>query len=137
MSVSPRSRQDQDRRDILALEQRRQQAYLSRDFAALAPLFADELSYVHSNGRVENRAAYLANVVKVAQFLATERLAPVLRFLSDDVAALDGVLRSHTRRTDGSENVGAHYLHQIWQRRPQGWQQVHYQLSPLPAAEAR
>jgi len=135
VSVSSNPRLDQDRADILAQEQRRQQAYLTRDFAALAPLFADNLAYVHSTGRVESRAEYLANVAKVPQFLSTERVSPVVRFLSDDVAALDGVLRSHIRRADGTEHVGSHYLHQVWQRGAQGWQQVHYQLSPLPATE--
>ena len=133
MSTAPNSQRQQDRDAILALEQRRQQAYLTRDFAALAPLFAPELAYVHSTGRVEDREAYLANVSKVPEFLSTERIEPVLRFVGADVALLDGVLRSKVRRADGSEHVGSHHLHQVWQRADGGWQQVHYQLSPIPA----
>lgn len=123
-----------DHETILQLEHQRQQAYLSRDFARLDPLFDDDLAYVHSSGFVEDKPTYLTNVVKVPEFLSIERVDPQLRFLSGDVAVLGGVLRSHTRRGDGSENRSAHYLSQVWRRDGAHWRQVLYQLSPLPAA---
>ena len=47
---------------MLALEDRRFAAMVAKDTATLAELFADELSYTHSNASVDTKATFLAAI---------------------------------------------------------------------------
>ncbi len=44
---------------VLAAEERRYRAVVEGDLATLEQLFADELSYTHSNGSVDSKESYL------------------------------------------------------------------------------
>jgi Calcium/calmodulin dependent protein kinase II Association. len=121
--------------EILRLEKQRQQAYLTRNWALLDPLIDDRIEYIHSDGRVDDRATYLANVSKVPTFLSTERVSPKVNFLGDDVALLSGVLRNKTQRAGGEIVEREQYLTQVWHRTPEGWRIVVYQLTAFPAKQ--
>lgn len=115
--------------EILALEQRRQKAYLERDFDSLKPLFSDDIAYVHSDGRVEDTATYLLNVHKVPFYSSIEREKLRLRFIGDTTAILSGWLKTHFRRANGEEAKNQSYVTQIWQRHNDSWRQVLYQIT--------
>lgn len=114
---------------ILALEKKRQDAYLNRDFASLGELFSDDVSYVHSDGRVEDTQTYLANVTRVPNYFSLERDQLKLRFIGNDAAILSGTLRTHFRRANGEEARNESYVSQVWERHGDSWRQVHYQLT--------
>jgi ketosteroid isomerase-like protein len=56
------SQMAEDIAPVVAAEERRRAAMNANDAEALAPLLSDELIYIHSNGLVDDRAAYLARV---------------------------------------------------------------------------
>ena len=50
--------------EIRALEDRRYSAMIAKDLATLDEIFADELSYTHSNSLVDTKASYLDAIDK-------------------------------------------------------------------------
>ena len=70
---------------VLRLDQARLAAMMAGDGAALAKLMSDDLSFVHSDGRIESKADYVKNVlagdtafedVKTPGPLQTKEIAP-------------------------------------------------------------
>jgi hypothetical protein len=48
------------RQEILDIESRRVKAMVQRDLAALDGILADDLTYTHSGGRIDDKASFLA-----------------------------------------------------------------------------
>jgi hypothetical protein len=77
--------------DVLAADAARTAALIAADRAALDATLADELRYVHGNGLVQDRAAYLEAAVGGAMtYTAITPLERRLRVLSPQVALLTG-----------------------------------------------
>ena len=77
------------------VERRRFAAMVAQDVAALEPLLAEELRYVHSNGQLESRA----------QFLETVRSGRI-RYESIDVREIDVRLYDEIGLASGLITVG-------------------------------
>ncbi len=117
---------------IVELEERRRQAMLGADIAALDEMFVDNLSYTHSNAVTERKALYL------------ERLAAghydyrELSFLDQDIrivgdAALitghmtgEVVIAGQLRKLNSRTTV-------VWIRRDGRWQMLTFHSTPIPA----
>lgn len=56
------STNDNETKQIIALEKRRYQAMLDGDLATLSDLCSDKLYYIHSNGDRDDKESYLAKV---------------------------------------------------------------------------
>lgn len=54
--------QSKNQLEIQAIEKQRFNAMASRDTALLRKLLADDLTYLHSNGLLENKEQHLANI---------------------------------------------------------------------------
>lgn len=77
--------------DVLAVDAARTAALIAADRAALDATLADELRYVHGNGLVQDRAAYLeAAVGGVMTYTAITPVQQQVRVLSPQVALLTG-----------------------------------------------
>jgi hypothetical protein len=77
--------------DVLAVDAARTAALIAADRAALDATLADALRYVHGNGLVQDRAAYLEAAVGGAMtYTAITPLERRLRVLSPQVALLTG-----------------------------------------------
>lgn len=67
-------------REVLESQDRRFAAMVAGDGAALAPLLADDLTYTHSNGRVETREQFLESIrSKALQYRSIEPADVVAR----------------------------------------------------------
>lgn len=77
--------------DVLAVDAARTAALIAADRAALDATLADELRYVHGNGLVQDRAAYLEAAVGGAMtYTAITPVQQQVRVLSPQVALLTG-----------------------------------------------
>lgn len=75
--------------EIVAAEQRRFAATVRADAAELRECLGDELVYVHSNGVVEDREAFIAMLVSgQRRYLGFTPGARTLRLLGDAVASI-------------------------------------------------
>jgi putative PIG3 family NAD(P)H quinone oxidoreductase len=97
------------------------EALKARNTAALERIVADDLIYVHSTGRADNRTAYLDFVRSGPDFLAVEMTGPVLT-MSGDTAVITGRLRLVLRRGEGEPPAELDLLAiQVWRRIAGSW----------------
>lgn len=97
------------------------EAVCARDLDALEGLVDNELVYVHSTGRVDDRASYLEYVRSGPAFVALEFSGPPAR-VAGDVATFTGSLRLTLRRTPAEEPVTLDVLAiQVWRRVAGRW----------------
>src|SRR5215210_3083749 len=76
--------------EVLELERRRWDAMIAKDTTVLDDLFADEMSYTHSNALVDTKASYLKAIEdRVFDYQAVRRFDEEAR-LFGDTALLTG-----------------------------------------------
>jgi ketosteroid isomerase-like protein len=111
---------------IVQADERRRAAVNANDADALAPLFAEDLIYIHSSGRAETRDAYLARVrsgqgrygnLVVSNFTVRRKGA---------TAICDGDVRFEYAKPDKPTKViEAHFL-AIWREEAGAWRLAGY-----------
>lgn len=96
-------------------------ALISRDVGALEDLVDEDLSYVHSTGRADDRTSWLDHVRAGPDFLALEFRDASAR-LTGETAVLSGDLRLALRRAPTEEPVtlDVHSI-QVWRRVAGRW----------------
>jgi hypothetical protein len=120
------------REEILGLEQRRIDAMVRRDLAALAALLADELSYTHSDGRSDTKESFLELVA-----------GPALRYLAidysneevidcGDAAIVRGIARMTLLRDPGGRQEYVVIFLDVWVRSGGRWQMAAWQATRVP-----
>jgi ketosteroid isomerase-like protein len=117
--------------EVLALEEQRWQAMIAKDTARLAELFADEMSYTHSNALVDTKESYLVAIEeRVFDYQAVER--------SDGQASLVGDTALLTGRAEIDVVAGGRAVHLnarytvVWVRRDGRWQFLCWQSTSIP-----
>lgn len=121
--------------ELIALEAERRRCLVERDFDGLARLFADDLTYVHSIGNVQDRATYLAYVQGPLRFLSIERPALQVK-RHGDVAIMSGPMVNTIMppNLDQSLKISA-FVVQAWVRDLHaGWRMTHFQATRPPEA---
>lgn len=119
---------------VLAAEKARSAALVSGDTKALDRLLADDLRYVHSNGRVQTKKDVidgLADGTTAYSSFSTEKIHsnPV----TADVVVLSGTLNQ--RKFGNGKWTEAQLLFQaVWRKSAQGWQLVNIQTVKVPEA---
>lgn len=107
-------------------------ATIAGDAARLEPLLSDSLSYGHADGRVQNKADFLAAVKTVrVKYEAYDYEEQHIARISDDVATMTG--RAKLRATAGGKSVSftLRFL-AVWRRETNTWRLCAYQSVPLP-----
>lgn len=102
---------------LLDLEHMRCDALLANDAEALDAIYTDDFVYVHSSGRVEGRADYLATLAKGEN--------PFLAFRHSGLTAAplsDAGLLTGTVEIDRKNGQVVFLFVEVWVRRPDGWQ---------------
>lgn len=115
-------------RALTDLEMRRCAAGVVSDVATLSALFAPQMKYVHSTGRIDGREAYLQGVA------ATSRRAepgPMEIQVLGEVAVLTGEIVIHAQGDAGARVVRA-YLTRVLHRTDDAWRYVLIQATALP-----
>ncbi len=97
-------------------------AQLAADAKTLDALCAEELSYSHSDGRVEDKAAFIANATGgKSKFLTLEYQDPKIR-----VAGTAAIVRFHwvgesQSSADGTKTATNLHVLMNWQKQGAGW----------------
>jgi hypothetical protein len=124
---------------VLGLEEQRCNATIQRDVAALEPLLADDLTYTHSSGRVETKAAFLEAIrAGNPRYHRIERSDVVVRVYEDAVAVVTGLAR-FTVTLNGQDKVTHARFTNVWTRDDEAsrWRFSAWQSTPCTAPDAR
>jgi hypothetical protein len=116
---------------LAAAEDRRFEAQIRRDVPALDAVLADELVYVHANGRRQSKADYLAGMRSAGpgyrSIVTRERVVHTAGDFGMTRALIDMVV--------GEMHLSSSYL-AVYVRRAGRWQLLSWQTSPAPPAPA-
>lgn len=118
---------------IQAQEDARCAALLAADHDRLAEVLASDLSYVHSDGRIHDRAELLAFLQRHVRFSAIAHRRWSIN-VQRDLAWATGLLCMSGSLLPSGESVRlASHACQVWRRRPiGGWVLVHMQSTRIP-----
>jgi ketosteroid isomerase-like protein len=121
---------DATRAEILAVEERRQQALLDVDVATLADLYDDSLIHTHAPGLTHDKAQLLEHVATRQAYRAMTRGPLTIRVIGD-VAIVTGRISNTLGSPDGTERVVAGQVIQVLRRCADGaWRFVSFQMTP-------
>lgn len=118
--------------EVRAADTARIMATIAGDAARLEPLLSDALSYGHADGRVQNKADFLAALKTVrVKYEAYDYEELHIARVSDDVATMTG--RAKLRATAAGKTVAfrLRFL-AVWRREDGAWRLCAYQSVPLP-----
>ena len=122
---------DDDVRAVLAAEDRRYQAMLHADLATLDRLCADALSYAHSSGVRDTKAAYFEKL-RAGYYVYRRVDHPVERVeVVGDTAIVVGRMTADLD-VDGVPKTIDNNALAVWVRTGDGWQLLAYAPTPLP-----
>ena len=114
-----------DKQEVLAAMDAYKNAMIHKDRAALDKLLSDDLTYVHSSAKYENKA----DVLKLTS--VTENII----FFPDTTVRIHGKIALVTGKADfvhSTTNIShIHVLH-VWEKGAQGWQMIARQATKLP-----
>ena len=118
--------------EVTACEDRRWEAMIAKDVAALGELFADELSYTHSNASVDTKASYLKAIEdRVFDYRSADRTDTQTTVIGD-TALITGRARIGVVARGNELELDARYT-VVWVRRGGAWQFLCWQSTPRPA----
>jgi hypothetical protein len=125
---------DADVQAVLAAEDRRYQAMLEGDLAALEEMFADELSYAHSSGARDTKDEYLGKL-RTRYYVYKSATHPVERVeVVGDVAIVVGRMTSDLL-VDGTPKTIDNLALAVWTRASGDWKFLAYAPTSLPAVQ--
>jgi 3-hydroxyisobutyrate dehydrogenase len=117
-------------REVRAMEERRYQAMIAGDVAALDVLLGDDLVYTHSTARI-GKASYLDSLrSKKVVYRKVERTEETIRVVGD-MTVITGEVRVEVL-LDGAPRALRSRFTNVWAKRPRGWQMVAWQSTPVP-----
>ena len=122
---------DGDAAEVRDLERQRWQAMIDKDLDTLRQLFADELSYTHSNALVDTKDSYLRAIEeRVFDYRGVRHSDDECRVLGD-VALLTGRAEIDVMARGSLHHLNARYT-VVWLRRDGRWQFLCWQSTPIP-----
>ena len=128
--------QSTDENKIAGQVEMLKKAMVSGDTAALSGLTTEQLSYGHSNGLVEDKAAFLGQYVTGQSDFVTIDLSDQTIKISGDLA----IVRHHLKADTNNSNVPGKvdlFVLLIWQKQADGqWKLVARQAVKVPATPA-
>ncbi|MGC3992819.1 MAG: nuclear transport factor 2 family protein [Propionicimonas sp.] len=118
------------RADLLAVEQRRQQALVAVDLDVLADLYDDSIVHIHAPGLTHDKTQLLEHVATRRPYLGTTRGELNIRVVGD-VAIMTGPLVNRLRSPDGGERTVGGMVTQVLRRCDDGkWRFLSFQMTP-------
>jgi len=117
---------------IRLLESRRYRAMCEADAKTLEELLADSLVYTHSYGGADTKASYLDGI-RSKKWVYQEVERPIEDIqVHGDCAVVTGQVRIQLLSGGQPKKLNSRFTN-VWVKRPQGWQMVAWQSTPLPA----
>ena len=116
--------------ELLAVEERRQQALIAVDLDVLDALFDDTLVHIHAPGLTHDKTQLLEHTATRRAYLDIARGPLNVRVLGD-VAVMTGPITNRLRTADGGERTLAGVATQVLHRDDGGrWRFVSFQMTP-------
>jgi ketosteroid isomerase-like protein len=121
-------------KEILRLDAARIEALLKNDVPALERLYADHLSYIHSNGRIDTKKGYLASLSggNLSYVALRYDPAPRVTVAGRDTAFVTGKAHIDVKYKTGQLTQRVLTTTTVYVRAASGWQVVSYQGTPVP-----
>ncbi|HJY78516.1 MAG TPA: nuclear transport factor 2 family protein [Burkholderiales bacterium] len=117
---------------IRLLESRRYRAMCEADAKTLEELLGDSLVYTHSYGGADTKASYLDGI-RSKKWVYQEVERPIEDIqVHGDCAVVTGQVRIQLLSGGQPKKLNSRFTN-VWVKRPQGWQMVAWQSTPLPA----
>jgi ketosteroid isomerase-like protein len=112
-----------DEKAVLAAMEAWRQAMISRDKAGLETLYAPELSYFHSNGKLETKAQAIEAVVNGKNRFESIELTDIAVRLYGKTALVTGKIGMRINSDGKVSPLTLDVLH-VWVKTSKGWQMV-------------
>ncbi|MGH7909172.1 MAG: nuclear transport factor 2 family protein [Thermodesulfobacteriota bacterium] len=117
---------------IRELEDRRYQAMIDGDAAALGELLADDLIYTHSSARLDDKKSYIGSIASgTLEYRKVSRHDETIR-VSGDAALITGRVEIDAVLGGAERHLVSRYLN-VWLKRGGRWQLAAWQSTPVPA----
>jgi ketosteroid isomerase-like protein len=126
------SAQTPDEKQVADRVETLRKAMISADKAALGDLTAEELSYGHSSGKVEDKAAFIEELVKGRSVFTTITLSDQ----TIKVAGNTAIVRHHLVADTNNNNVPGKadiFILLVWQKQNGQWKLLARQAVKKPA----
>jgi len=121
---------DSERAEILAAEERRQEALIVGDLGALDALFEDSLIHIHAPGVVHTKALLLEHVAVRRTYIEITRQDLQVRVFGD-TAVMTGGIVNRMHAPGGGERTLDGVVTQVLHRSDDGrWRFVSFQMTP-------
>ena len=118
--------------EVRAHEDRRFQAMVAGDGAALEKLLHDGLVYTHSSASIDDKASFVDAVVnRRSGYQKIERPEEQIRVYGD-AAVVTGRARIELQNASGHRVLNLRYT-DVWVKAGEGWQMVAWQSTMIPA----
>jgi hypothetical protein len=112
-----------EEKEVSAAVEQLRIAMVEGDKTALENLAAEELSYGHSGGHVEDKAAFIEKIVSGKSDFITIVLSNQTLKVIDNTAIVRHDLRAETNDNGKPGNVSLHVL-SVWQRQQGHWRML-------------
>lgn len=109
-----------DEATLSAAIERLYDAIRDKDAAAFEPLVTHDLSYGHSSGRIEDKAEFIANVMKPNTRWKTIYGAKQSNYISGDTAVSRHIMAGEVER-DGKPGTSNMDVLMVWQKQGGAW----------------
>lgn len=117
---------------ILKLDQARREAMIRADVPALAAMFADDLMWIHGNGRVDTKEVVLGELGSgTRKYLSLEPAGETVRFYAG-LAFLSGVMAIRAELAGQILEARNRYTI-VWAPDGDGWKVVNWQSTSVPS----
>jgi hypothetical protein len=113
--------QSKDEKDVVAAVEFLRKAMLDGDKAALYKIAAPELTYGHSSGTLEDKAAFIDALVSGRNdFVTIDLSEQTVKLVGNDLALVRHKLKAQTNNggTPGTANIG---ILLVWQKQQGQW----------------
>jgi hypothetical protein len=113
--------QSKDEKDVVAAVEFLRKAMLDGDKAALDKIAAPELTYGHSSGTLEDKAAFIDALVSGRNdFVTIDLSEQTVKLVGNDLALVRHKLKAQTNNggTPGTANIG---ILLVWQKQQGQW----------------
>lgn len=123
--------QTADEKAVATAVEKFRKAMIAADKATLESMTADELSYGHSNGLIEDKAAFVDQFVTGKSVFLTINLADQTIRISNDAAIVRHRLTGDTNNNKVPGKVDLVVL-TVWQKRKGEWKLLARQAAKIP-----
>jgi hypothetical protein len=122
------------RQEILDIESRRVKAMVQRDLAALDGILADDLTYTHSGGRIDDKASFLALIEDTESSYLGVDFYPGVEVIpcGDGAVLVRGKAQIRLERATGEKPSYPVWFVDVFSKRDGRWQLVAWQATRAP-----